>query len=526
MALRDPHLLILYIARQLNHLHTVAQRRGHGVPGIRRGDKQHLRQVKGQVEVVVGEGVILLGVKDFEHRRRRVAPVVVAELVNLVEQNDRVGDPSAAQLLDEATGLRADVGAAEAAQFGLIAHAAQAHANEGAPKGAGNALAQASLADAGRADEDQDWLAPRAPAILAEGRAALLDRQILKNALLDLHQTVMILVKHLAGVGDINRLAGVLAPRQLGQPLQIGTHHLVLGRAAIDPTQAPQLAVGLFARHLRQIGRVQLLAQIVEIGGLAIILAQLLLNGAHLLAQIELALLLGGTLLHLLAQPGLDLKHRQLLAVELAHLNQPGDHIKRIEQVKALLKGVIGRVAGVIGQVARILNRAHEVANLLGDTGAQVEDSVNHGAHLGGQMVEGGGALGEIGAAREAKARVRLALRLHAQLGAGETAHNDSAGAAGQHARLLDPAHHSDREELLGEWRLVVGVEPLGGQQHIAPVFQRGLGGSHILGIKGQANRSMGEDDGALKGNQRQGFGCGGRRRLVLIRLAHTGTPR
>ncbi len=69
----------------------------------------------------------------------------------------------------------------------------------------------------------------------------------------------MVLIEHLAGVGHIDRVAGMLAPGQLGEPLQVGAYHLILGRTTVDAPEAIQLAVGLLAGHLAQVGSGQLL---------------------------------------------------------------------------------------------------------------------------------------------------------------------------------------------------------------------------------------------------------------------------
>ncbi len=186
VALGDVDFLVLDVAGELDHLHAVAQRGRHRAPIVGGGNKQHLREVEGQVQVMVGEAVVLLRVEHLQQRGGRVAAIVLAKLINLVEQDHRVGGADAPQLLDDPAGLRADVGAAEAPQLGFVAHAAKAHAHEAAAEGAGDALAQAGLAHAGRANKRQDGLAARAAAILAHGGAALLHGQILQQALFDL----------------------------------------------------------------------------------------------------------------------------------------------------------------------------------------------------------------------------------------------------------------------------------------------------------------------------------------------------
>ena len=71
------------------------------------------------------EGVVLLGVQNFEQRRRRVAAKIVSELVDLVEQYERVDDAGLLHHLNDLSRQRADVGAAMPANFGLVAHPAQ-----------------------------------------------------------------------------------------------------------------------------------------------------------------------------------------------------------------------------------------------------------------------------------------------------------------------------------------------------------------------------------------------------------------
>ena len=92
--------------------------------------KQHAREIEGDLEVVIAEGVVLLGVEHLEQRRRRVAAEVGAELVDLVEQEDGIARARAPQALQDAARHRADVGAPVAADLGLVAHAAERRARE------------------------------------------------------------------------------------------------------------------------------------------------------------------------------------------------------------------------------------------------------------------------------------------------------------------------------------------------------------------------------------------------------------
>ncbi len=177
--------------------------------------------------------------------------------------------------------------------------------------------------------------------------------------------------------------------------------------------------------------------------------------------------------------------------------------------------------------MARILDRAHEVADLLSDAGAQVEHGVDGGVDLDHKRAQGRGELEAIGAAGEGKARVWLGLGLLAKGGAHNAAHHNPALAAGQHAGLLDACDHTNRVELGDQGRVAVGVGvgAPGHEQHMAPILEGSLGGGQVLVVQGKADHSMRKDHGALKGDQWQCLWGNGRLDCALVRLAHGGTP-
>ena len=153
------------------------------------------REVVIELQIMVLELGVLLGVEHFEQRRGRIAAEILAELVDLVEQEQRVRGPRLLQVGDDLARQRADVGAAVAADLGLVAHAAQRLAHELAAGRAGDRAAERGLADAGRADEAQD----RALELVG----ARLDREIFDDPVLDLLEPVMVLVEHRLGFGDV-----------------------------------------------------------------------------------------------------------------------------------------------------------------------------------------------------------------------------------------------------------------------------------------------------------------------------------
>ena len=87
---------------------------------VGRGDEEHLAQVEGDLEVVVGEGAVLLRVQDLQQRGGRVAPEIVPQLVDLVQQDDGIAAARPRQLLDDPAREGADIGSAVSADLGLV----------------------------------------------------------------------------------------------------------------------------------------------------------------------------------------------------------------------------------------------------------------------------------------------------------------------------------------------------------------------------------------------------------------------
>src|SRR2546426_4665464 len=118
--------------------------------------EHHLGEVEVDLQVMVVEGVVLFGVEHLEQRRGRIAPEIVAELVDLVEQEYGILAARTPQALDHATRQRANVGPAVAADLGLVAHPAERDAHEAPAQGAGDRHAERGLPHPRRSDEAQD----------------------------------------------------------------------------------------------------------------------------------------------------------------------------------------------------------------------------------------------------------------------------------------------------------------------------------------------------------------------------------
>ena len=188
------------------------------------------RQVELDLQVVVAEGVVLRRVEHLEQRRRRVAPEVGADLVDLVEQDDRVHRPGLLDGPDDPAGQRADVRTPVAADLRLVPDAAERDPDELAAHGARDGLAERGLADAGRADQRQHGAAAAAAddAEAAVG-AALAHRQVLGDALLHVLQAGVVGVEDRLGAADVVGVLGPLVPRQLEDGVQPGADPAALG---------------------------------------------------------------------------------------------------------------------------------------------------------------------------------------------------------------------------------------------------------------------------------------------------------
>src|SRR5690606_3209662 len=149
----------------------------------------------------------------LQQRRRRIAPVVGPDLVDLVEQHHRVHRARLADRPYDAPGQRPDVGAPVAADLRLVADAAERDPDEPAAHGPGDRLAERGLADPRRTGQ-HEYRSAAPPADHAESPvgAALAYREVLHDAVLHVVETGVIGVEHRAGTGDVVLVIGPGVP--------------------------------------------------------------------------------------------------------------------------------------------------------------------------------------------------------------------------------------------------------------------------------------------------------------------------
>src|SRR3954469_16867150 len=485
VAAGDRRLLGRRVAVEADDLHAVEQRAGDRLGLVGRRDEHDLGEVELDVEVVVAERRVLRRVEHLEQGRAGVAAPVGADLVDLVEEDDRVHRARVAQRADEAARKRADVGAPVAADLGLVADAAERHADELAAHCAGDGLADRRLARAGRADQREDRAGPLVgldAALLAQ----LLHGDVLDDAVLDVLEAGVVRVEDLARVVGVEAVLGAPAPRHGDQPVEVGADHRRLAARLAHALEAAQLALGLLARGLRLDGPFDLRAVLVD--ERAVVLAELAPDRLHLLAQHVLALLLAGALLDVLADAAAHLQLGEPLPLPAHGLLEALGDIGCLEQLDLLLEGQVGGVARGVGERAGLLDRAQPVRDAP-VVAALVEDLLDGGAVLALELasapVDGDvvRVLGDLDA--QAAGRVGVG-------GAGDAAGDAlKVGAAGA-ARQAQPVRDA-RDRADG------GVLALVTRHEEDPLL--------VAGIDGEGHVHRREDDGVVEGNEKK-RGC------------------
>src|SRR4030042_2581029 len=88
--LSDHDLLVFAVAGEFEGLHSIPKRRRNGIEHVRSSDKHHLRQIVGDIDIVIGEGKVLLWIQYLQECRRRVTPKVHSDLIHFIQHENRV----------------------------------------------------------------------------------------------------------------------------------------------------------------------------------------------------------------------------------------------------------------------------------------------------------------------------------------------------------------------------------------------------------------------------------------------------
>jgi hypothetical protein len=94
------------------------------VEDVRRRDEEDFGEIIIDVEVMILESGVLLGVEDFKQRGSRIATEIVGHLVDFVEEEDWIARAGLLHRLDDLARQSSDIGAAVAANFSFVADSA------------------------------------------------------------------------------------------------------------------------------------------------------------------------------------------------------------------------------------------------------------------------------------------------------------------------------------------------------------------------------------------------------------------
>src|SRR5207244_10372466 len=104
--LGDLELLTLGVAGEVDGLEPIEERSGYALQEVRGRDEQYLGEVERHSKVMIRERVILRRVEHFQQGRRRISLEGDPQLVDFVEQEDRVLGARLLHPLDDAAGHR------------------------------------------------------------------------------------------------------------------------------------------------------------------------------------------------------------------------------------------------------------------------------------------------------------------------------------------------------------------------------------------------------------------------------------
>ena len=156
MILCDHQLLFIGIRTKLNDLHTVQQRSGHRIQRIRRGNEENIRQVIGNLQIMVPISVVLLRIQHLQQRCAGITAVVRTHLVDLVQQEQRIGAACLGHGSHNAAGHGAHIGLTVTTDVRFVVNTAEGNSGHFPVQAPGNGVRNGGLTNTGRANQTND----------------------------------------------------------------------------------------------------------------------------------------------------------------------------------------------------------------------------------------------------------------------------------------------------------------------------------------------------------------------------------
>ena len=119
------YFLFLDISADFNQFHSIQQRLGNCIQIICRRNEHHMAQVIINVQIVIMESAVLLGVKDFQQGRCRITFKIARHFVYLIQDKHRIGCARFLQILDNPPAHRSDISTPVTTDFRFVMQSAQ-----------------------------------------------------------------------------------------------------------------------------------------------------------------------------------------------------------------------------------------------------------------------------------------------------------------------------------------------------------------------------------------------------------------
>ena len=438
---------------------------------------------------MVAVGAVLFGIQHFQQCGAGVAPVVRTHLVNFVQQQHRVAGSGLGHGGHDTTGHRAHIGLAVAADVGLVMNTAQGNANHLAVQAARNGIGNGGLAHARRANQAQN-LRRHLGCHLAHSNG-------FQNALLHLFHAKVVMLQNPGGCLNIQPLFGGFAPGQLQNGIQIVPQDGSLRRTEGLLFQLRSIFQELAAVLLLD-------GQGTDAGGILVVLlflislAQLLPDGAHLLPEVVVPLILVNGSSGLVLNFRFQLQHFQFFCQETHGHFQTAGCVELEQKLHLFTVVQAGILSDRIGNEAVFLAGNHPQLYHLGGMVGQLQIGIIKGAGLTAQCLPLGGIrLLRRGNGLHQRAEEGLRLLHLGDFGTGDAGNQHPQILIRGVEQLLDLDHRAHSAEV-SQLRLIHQDVLLGHQQQNLVFFhgrfqsQGRFGSAHIKmnGLLGVDNQS------------------------------------
>ena len=140
----------------MDNLGAVAQGFGNSVQRVCRKHKQNVRNIEGNIQIMIAEGNVLFRVEHFQKRARRIALITRTHFIHFVDNEHGRLCFNDFQTLNDFSGHGSDIRAPVPFYFGFVAHTADRKAEKRLVHRARNGTADAGFSDTGRAYQKQD----------------------------------------------------------------------------------------------------------------------------------------------------------------------------------------------------------------------------------------------------------------------------------------------------------------------------------------------------------------------------------